>query len=262
MEPQFFQSLLIALIVGFASGGIGAFIIIKRMALVGDAFSHVALPGIALALLYNIDPWWGVMSFLLIGAFIVWWLEGKTALPAEGLVGILFVASLATGILMIPDTEIIESLFGEFPLLSSLTLILFLGFAGVLAFLSYFLARRFIFIAVSEELASVNEIGNQYHLLFLIIFAFIVSLGIKLVGTLLMGALTIIPPLIAKNIGQTMKTYIVLSSAFGAAIAAGGAGFARYYGFLPGPTIVLLGVFVFIFSLLFTKTHFRERKHL
>ncbi len=253
LDSQFLQSIFIALAVGLASGSIGAFIVLKRMALVGDAFSHVALPGIALALLYNVDPWLGVVVFLLMGAFLVWWLEGKTVLPVEGLVGLLFVASLAIGILIIPNSEIIESLFGEFPSMSFPALIFFLGFAAALAFASYFLARRFIFIAVSEELASVNKIGKGYHLLFLVIFALIVSLGIKLVGTLLMGALTIIPPLIARNIGRTMKTYVILSSALGAAIAVSGVGLARSYGFLPGPAIVLLGVFVFIFSLFFAR---------
>jgi ABC-type Mn2+/Zn2+ transport system permease subunit len=255
INPQFLQSILIALVVGLASGSIGAFIILKRMALVGDAFSHVALPGIALALLYHFDPWWGVVIFLLGAALLVWWLEGKTELPTEGIVGLLFVASLSAGILIIPDASVAESLFGEFPLMSAVGLILFLSLACLFTFISYFLARRFTFIAISKELASVSKVGNKYNLFFLIVFAIIISLGIKLVGTLLMGALTIIPPLIAKNIGRTIKTYMVLSSLIGAAIAAAGVILARYYGFLPGPAIVLLGVFIFILSLPFVKTY-------
>ncbi|MEK7599285.1 MAG: metal ABC transporter permease [Patescibacteria group bacterium] len=255
MDPQFLQSILIALAVGLASGSIGAFIILKRMALVGDAFSHVALPGIALALLYHFDPWLGVVVFLLGAALLVWWLEGKTALPVEGIVGILFVASLSVGILIIPDADIAESLFGEFSLMSAPALVLFLSLACLFIFVSYFLAQRLTFLAISEELASVSKIGSRYNLLFLIIFALIVSLGIKLVGTLLMGALTIIPPLIAKNIGRTIKGYMILSSLIGAAIAVSGVSIARYYGFLPGPAIVLLGVFIFILSLPFVKIH-------
>ena len=89
---------------------IGAFIILKRMALVGDALSHVALPGIALALFYAVDPFWGVLIFLLAAAVIVWWLEGRTTLPGDALVGLLFTTSLAVGVLAIPNREIIHSL--------------------------------------------------------------------------------------------------------------------------------------------------------
>ncbi|MBI3335565.1 MAG: metal ABC transporter permease, partial [Candidatus Portnoybacteria bacterium] len=193
MESSFISSLLIALSVGFASGAIGAFIILRRMALVGDALSHVALPGIALALLYGIDPLWGVWIFLIGAAVIVWWLEIKTTLPAEALVGLLFTASLAVGILLIPNNEIIESLFGEFPELSLPGLFLFIGAAFLLALFSFLFARAFLFSLVSRDLARVEGLGARYDLALFLIFASVVALGIKLVGTLLMGALTIIP---------------------------------------------------------------------
>jgi hypothetical protein len=54
--PPPHTSFWIALLVGIASGSVGPFILLRRMALVGDALSHVALPGIALALIYRFDP--------------------------------------------------------------------------------------------------------------------------------------------------------------------------------------------------------------
>lgn len=256
MESSLVQSMLIAGMVGLASGSIGAFIIVKRMALVGDAFSHVALPGIAVALAYRFDPWWGVVVFLLGAAWLTWWFEGKTALPTEALVGLLFVASLAVGIFMIPESEIIESLFGEFPSMPLSTLMFFLLAAALLALLSYYGTRKFLFSIVSQDLAAVSGIGGKLRLFFLIIFALVVSLGIKLVGVLLMGALTIIPALIAKNIAGTMKSYMIWSSVLGALISFLGVAIAHLYGFLPGPTIILLGVMFFLISLPFAKaTH-------
>src|SRR3989344_4651187 len=105
MEIEFIGSLLVAASIGIASGTIGTFVILERMALAGDALSHVALPGIALALAYGIDPFWGVLVFLLAAATIVWYLRTKTSLPADALIGILFTSSLAIGILTIPDHE-------------------------------------------------------------------------------------------------------------------------------------------------------------
>src|SRR5499427_6273495 len=118
MDSSPLPAFVIACAIGIASGGIGSFIILKRMALVGDALSHVALPGIAVALFYAIDPFWGVLVFLLAAAVIVWWLEGHTTLPGDALVGLLFTTSLAIGVLTIPNEEIIHSLFGEFSALS------------------------------------------------------------------------------------------------------------------------------------------------
>lgn len=251
METQTFQSLIIALIIGFASGGIGSFIILKRMALVGDALSHVALPGIALALAWSIDPFWGVLTFLLAAAVFVWWLEIKTKVPTEALVGILFTTSLAIGILTIPDPEIAESLFGAFPALSGKTLFVFIFIAASAVFLTYFFARHFLFRIISSDLSGIAKIGKNYDLIILILFSSIVALGIKLVGALLMGTLVIIPASIAKNLTKSIKGFLILSSALGGFIAIVGMFIAQNFEFPPGPAIVLFGAIIFLLSLSF-----------
>lgn len=253
METTLFQSLLIALAVGISSGSIGAFIILRRMALVGDALSHVALPGIAFALAYGIDPFWGALLFLLVAGAIIWWLEQKTTLPSDAIVGLLFTASLAIGILTIPDTEVLESLFGVFPRFPPFVFFLVVSVSLLLTLATFFFTKQFLFSTIAPEFAKVNDTKRRYNLFLYLIFGFVVALGIKLVGTLLMGALTIIPASIAKNISRSMTGYLMLSTFFGAAVAVGGTLFAQTFGFLPGPAIILFGVGIFVISFLFRR---------
>ena len=253
MHAAAHSSFWIALLVGIASGSIGPFILLRRMALVGDALSHVALPGIALAIIYHLDPFYGVVVFLVGAAFLVFWLEGRSRVPPDAIVGLLFTASLAIGILMIPNEDVIESLFGAFPVLGLPLLGGILGAAVVLSALCFWLAKRFLFLIVSPDLAKVHGLGRGYDLALLLIFSCVVALGIKLVGTLLMGALTIIPASIAKNLAQGMRRYVVLSALLGGAISVAGVWVAESFRFLPGPAIVLLGVAVFAASLPFAR---------
>ena len=51
-----FLQLISALFLGLASGYLGSFMVLRRMALVGDALSHVALPGVALGLIFSFNP--------------------------------------------------------------------------------------------------------------------------------------------------------------------------------------------------------------
>jgi zinc transport system permease protein len=248
-DPVFLQSLIIGAVVGAASGSIGAFIILERMALVGDALSHVALPGIALALAYGIDPFFGVLVSLALAGVIIWRLEARTQLPTDALVGILFTGSLAIGILTIPNTEIVESLFGAFPALSVPMFAVVVGGAVLMTIFSFVYAQKFLFQIVSRDLARVYGVGEKYHFLQLAIFVLVVALGIKLVGTLLMGALTIIPATIARNITGKMKSYMILSAVLGSALSVAGVMLARQFNLLPGPTIILIGVFIFLCSL-------------
>ncbi|MBI5787111.1 MAG: metal ABC transporter permease [Candidatus Niyogibacteria bacterium] len=254
MEPQTLtQSLLIAASVGIASGAVGSFVILRRMALVGDALSHVALPGIAIGLAWGFDPFWGVLVFLLGAAPLIWWLEGKTRLYADAIVGLLFVTSLALGVLFIPDAELLESLFGEFPSFSPLALFLVVFAAIAATLLVFVFTKRFLFAVVAPELARIDDKKMFGHLFLMLIFAFTVALGIKLVGTLLMGALTVIPAAIAKNISRSTVGYIVISTVLGGAVSFGGALLAFRAGFLAGPTIILVGVAVFLLSLAFAR---------
>ena len=253
MDFNFYQPYIIALIVGITSGFVGSFIILKRMALVGDALSHVALPGIALALVYSIDPFWGVLVFLLSAAVLVWWLEGKTRIPADAIIGLLFTTSLAIGILLIPDTEILEALFGEFPALNRFEFLVFVVSAFILVLLLLKFSAKIIYYILSPELAKVGGWGKKVNLLFLLVFSLVVALGIKLVGTLLMGALTIIPASIARNVCRKMRSYILISSIFGALISVIGLSISISLNVHPGPSIILFGVALFLISLVFKR---------
>ena len=253
MHSSYHASIWIALLVGIASGSVGPFILLRRMALVGDALSHVALPGIALALIYGVDPFYGVVVFLIAAAFLIFWLVGRSRIPPDAVVGLLFTASLAVGILILPAGDVIDSLFGAFPVLSLTYLLVILLSAAVLAALCFLLAKRFLFLIVSPDLAKVHGLDRKYDLLLLLIFSMIVALGIKLVGTLLMGALTIIPASVAKNVSRGMRQYVVVSAILGGAVSVAGVWVAETFHFLPGPAIVLLGVALFLASLPFTR---------
>lgn len=166
----------------------------------------------------------GVIVFLTAAAFLISGCNRRAPVCA----------SLAVGILLIPNAEIVESLFGAFP---------------VLSLLCFALARRFLFLIVSPDLAKVHGLGRKYDLALLLIFAMIVALGIKLVGTLLMGALTIIPAAVAKNVSRSVRGYVILSALLGGAISVGGMWMADALRLLPGPSIILFGVGLFLLSL-------------
>jgi ABC-type Mn2+/Zn2+ transport system permease subunit len=92
-------SLVVAVAVGVSAGYLGSIMVLEKMALVGDALSHVALPGLALGVLLNFNPLVGGFAFLFVSAVLVWHLGRVTKLSFETLVGATFTLSLAIGIL-------------------------------------------------------------------------------------------------------------------------------------------------------------------
>src|SRR2546425_13320798 len=105
--------LIVGALVGLAAGYVGSLMVLKKMALVGDALSHVALPGLALGILFNFNPFLGAFAFLFAAAILTWYIERTTRLFPESIVGVLFVTALAVGILITPEVDLLEALFGD-----------------------------------------------------------------------------------------------------------------------------------------------------
>jgi hypothetical protein len=93
-------SVLLALLAAATAGLVGSFALMKRITLAGDAISHIALPGLGLALLLKVQPVLGGAVTLLAGALLIWRLQQRTSLATETAIGVIFTASLAVGALV------------------------------------------------------------------------------------------------------------------------------------------------------------------
>ena len=78
--------LIVGVSIAVAASLLGVFAILKRMSLVGDALSHVALPGIALALFFKINPFVGALAILLLAVIGIWFLEYRSQLSVDTIV--------------------------------------------------------------------------------------------------------------------------------------------------------------------------------
>lgn len=255
MPSDFLFPLITAGIVGAVAGYLGSIMVLRRLALAGDVLSHVALPGIGIALIYNWDPFLLAFVFLFVASWLIWLLEKRTNLPTESLIGIFFVASLAIGVMIIPELEELgEALFGDISEINFFDA----GLAVLLSILIFIVGSKIykglVLGTISEDLAIANGVKlRKINLLFMILVAAVVALGVKAVGTLLMGALIIVSATAAKNLSRSISRYTSLSAVFGFVTAPAGLLIAKTYELPPGPMIILVGVGIFLLSLLAKK---------
>src|SRR2546422_6512516 len=180
--------------VGFAAGYVGSLMVLKRMALVGDALSHVALPGLALGILFNFNPFLGAFAFLFAATLLTWYIERTTRLFPESIVGVLFVTALAVGILITPEVDLLEALFGDITTVTLLDAVLAIGISVLIVVVSRLVYRRVVLRILSEGLARAAGIHVALvNFVYLLLVTVVVAVGIKIVGTVLVGALVIVP---------------------------------------------------------------------
>lgn len=243
--------LLVGISVSAAASLIGVFAILKRMSLVGDAMTHVALPGIALAIFFGINPFIGALAFLLLTVVGVWFLESRSSLSIDTLVGVFFTTSLALGALFIPQLDILEALFGDISKVTSSDALISVCLSLLIIVILLTLHKQMALNMVSRDMAA--SIGINYRkmdLLYFLLFALGVALGIKFVGAILMGALIITPAAAAKNISRSLHGFIALSMIMGILSAVFGVYVSSAYGYAPGPIFILTGTVMFVFSLI------------
>jgi ABC-type Mn2+/Zn2+ transport system permease subunit len=254
MEPQFLFSLIVGISIGAVAGYLGSLMITKRMALVGDALGHVALPGIALALLFGFNVSLGALPCLILGIILIWLFEMRTKLPMEALTGIVFTASVAIAFLFLPEEKVSTALIGD---------ISRVGFwdtlaAIILSIITFLILKKIfskmILANINENLAKVEHINTEkYNLIFLACIAIVVALGVKVTGSLLMGALVITPAAAARNFSGNLSQYSYGALIIGAVSCLLGILSFNFFALPAGPLIILIASFIFLISLIWRK---------
>jgi len=223
MNTNYMISLITALFIGGAAGYVGSLMATKKMSLVGDVLSHVALPGIGVAVAFGVNISLGALASLILGIFLIWGFSLRSNLSMEALIGVVFVFSVALGFLFTPGEELLDALFGDISAVSLADALAAVFVSLIVIFIGRKIYSKMMLAYVSEDLALANKIRiNKYNLIYLFLIAAIVSFGIKVGGSLLTSALIIVPAAAARNISGSMKQYSYLSVAIGAASVLGG----------------------------------------
>jgi ABC-type Mn2+/Zn2+ transport system permease subunit len=233
-----------------AAGLIGSYGLMRRMTLAADAFSHVALPGIGVAILFRVNPLAGALVALLLGALLIWTLEGRTRLATETIIGVVFSAALAIGALLTTGEQLMDALFGAPGVLSNVELIA--GLAGAGAVIAFVLVARdrLIVTFLSSDIARTAGIDvRRLSLLYLLAFAITVGLGLRYLGALLMGSLMIIPAATARRLAPNLTGMLTIAVALAVFATLFGSWLAAQTGRETGPVIVSVAAVCFFLSL-------------
>lgn len=244
-------SITLAVFAAAAAGLVGAFALMKRTVLAGDVMSHIAIPGLGLAILWKIDPLAGGGLTLLAGILLIWHLQKSTELSAEAAIGVIFASSVALGALLIHSTEdLIDALFGGFGNLSWGQFAFGISASLAIIVALWLMRNRLILALFSPELAASSGIRvNAVNLWFLVIFGLAILVSLRFLGALLVGSLIIIPASAARQLTHTLGRFLIASVALSVASMLIGFAIASHYALEQGPTIVVVAAAIFALSL-------------
>jgi zinc transport system permease protein len=226
MKGKWMSSFLInALLAGIGMslvlGPIGCFVVWRRIAFIGDTLSHASIAGVAIALMVDVLPFWGVFTISLIVGVLLAFLREQRWLPIDTWLAILAHSLLAVGLVIFAlagggVTDLQSYLFGDILTVSNSDVRLLYAGLAVIGGVFILVWKPLVAITINADLAAIEGIKvRTYEIIFMVLVALIVALGVRVVGALLLTAMMIIPAAIAGTFARTPTEMVFGSVALG-----------------------------------------------
>jgi zinc transport system permease protein len=257
---QFFQNALIGGVVAAAAcASVGLFLILKKEAMIGDGIAHTAFGGIALGLLLGVNPLFAALGVSVLSVFGISYMRRKGIAASDSAIAVMLALGFSTGLIIISvvrgfNVELFSYLFGSILTIDRLDLVVvFLLGLFVLMFLWFF--RRELLSMVFDE-ADSRVMGiptKELSLAFDLLVAATVVLSIKVIGTILVVALLVLPGLSALQLSKSFRETIIASVGFSVASTVLGILLSAMFDVATGGLIVFISTLFFLLTLVYRK---------
>jgi zinc transport system permease protein len=254
------RALLAGLMIGVIAPSIGVFLVLRRLSLIADTLSHVALAGVALGLLAGWHPALGALAVAVAGAVGIERLRVSGRLFGEAALAIFLSGGLALAVVLIGlsggfRVDLFAYLFGAITAVQTRDLWVILGLGlGVLGAVVAFYKELFA-ISFDEETARVQGVPvDALNLLLTLLVAVTVVVAMRVVGVLLTSALIVVPAVTALRLARSFRATLAIAIAASLLSVLAGMTAAFYLNLAAGGAIVLTSILLFAASAPLAKT--------
>ncbi|MBD1860547.1 MULTISPECIES: metal ABC transporter permease [Trichocoleus] len=262
LQYEFMQrSLVIAVLVGLICAVVGSYLMVQRLALLGDAISHSVLPGLAIAFMVGANIFVGAFIAGVLSTMAIAWIRARSPIKEDAAMGIVFSAFFALGVTLITliqkdnKIDLNHFLFGNILGVTQqevLDTALISAFVLLVVVLLYKELLFYTFDPLGAQAAGLPVNLLNFGLMVLIALTIVASM--KTVGVILVLALLITPGATAYLLVQRLHNVMWLGAGIGIVASVSGMYLSYFYNVPSGPAIVLVVSGLFLLALLFSPT--------
>ena len=267
----FQRALLAAVVMGATCGAIGAYVVLRRLAFIGDALSHAVFPGVVLAYVAGVSVFIGALVAGALTSVAIAVVSRGQRIREDTAIGIFFAGAFALGIVLISTQSgyqrdlaafLVGDLLGAGWDEIALSAVTGLGVIGVLV------ALRKELLLTSFDRVYAQALGYPVfalELLLLLLLTATIVVSLSAVGIILVIAMLVTPAATARLLVDRFTPMMVTGAALGAAYGVIGWYVSYYLGWSPGGSIVLVATLAFVLAFVFSPSHgllaHRLRRH-
>ena len=255
MQRAFIAGLFIAILASIS----GNFVVLRRYSLMSETLAHSALVGVAVGLVAGYNPLWVAVVVAIGAAWLIEYLRSAFSLYSDAILAIILSGSLAVAVIIVSlggafNNSLFSYLFGSILSVTDEDVMTIVIAGGISLLFLLMFAKELYFIAYDEEVAQTSGIKVKFlNFLLVTVVAIIIALSIRVVGSLLIGALMVIPTVAALQYRVGFRSTMLISLFFALFSVIFGMSLSYYYSLPSGATIVLSIIVIFIISLIINK---------
>ena len=216
--PFMQRAIIVGLLVSLSASLLGVSLVLRRFSMIGDGLSHVGFGALAIASVFSLSPMAVTVPIVVVSAVLLLRVNEKAKIGSESMIALISSSSLALGVMMISyvkgtNADINNYLFGSLLAVSRSDAI-FSAILSSMVLLCYVLLYPRLFAVTFDQVFSEASgiHSSRYTLLLAVLSALTVVLGMRMLGSLLISALIIFPPLTAMRVFKTYRAVTVSSA--------------------------------------------------
>lgn len=246
-------------IVAIVAPLIGIFLVLRRYALIADTLAHVSLAGVALGLLFGVNPVLTALGASLVASLGIERLRNSKRVYGESALALFLSGSLALAVVILSighgfNANLLNYLFGSIVTVTSNDVLTMVVLAVVVILILGIFYKQLVWVTFDEEAAKVGGIRTRLiNTILIVLAAFVISLSIPIVGALLISALIVIPVITALQFKKSFAKTIIWAEIISIFSVISGIFASFYLNLSTGGTIVLIMLAIFAGTLVFKK---------
>ncbi len=235
---------------------IGVFLVTRRYSFMADTLAHVSLAGVAVGLLTGLQPIITAMIASVVAALSVEELRNNRKVLGDSALALFLSGGLAVAAVLLSlsqgfDVNISSVLFGSIATVNRSDVRIILGLGALVLVTIALFYKELVSISFDEELAAAGGIPVRLiNRIFVILAAVTVSLSMRIVGVLLIGALIVIPAIAAMQLQRSFRQTLAIAVIISLISVIGGLFLSYYAGVSSGGAVVLLCIGFFLLATL------------
>lgn len=251
------RALLAAVLVGIVCGTLGCYIVLRRMALIGDALSHSVLPGVAIAYMVGVDFLFGAVGAGVVTALLIGWITTSSRVKEDAAIGVVFTGAFALGVVLITviqsrSVDLLHMLLGNVLGVEDRDLMMTAAITALVLITVALLFKELLLHAFDPVMAAATGLPVRgLHYLLMLLLSLTVVASLKTVGLVLVVAMLITPASTAYLLTDRFGRMLGISAAVGVTSAIAGLYLSYYWNVSSGGAIVLVATVFFFLAFLF-----------